>query len=47
VFAVLHERGPSDVTTEIDDENVPSRSLLEPLGACRTGGSLELIRRSG
>jgi GNAT superfamily N-acetyltransferase len=46
VFAVLHERGEAEVTTEIDDENVASRSLLEPLGARRTGGSVELVRRS-
>ena len=44
-FAVLDERGQHEVSTEIDDENVPSRSLLEPLGVKRTGGSIELIRR--
>jgi ribosomal protein S18 acetylase RimI-like enzyme len=43
-FGVLHARGQAEVSTGIDDENVASRSLLEPLGARRTGGSLELIR---
>jgi ribosomal protein S18 acetylase RimI-like enzyme len=44
-LAVLHERGRTEVSTEIDVTNLASRSLLEPLGARRTGGSIELIRR--
>lgn len=44
-FGVLHERGADEVSTEIDDTNVASRSLLEPLGARRAGGSIELVRR--
>jgi len=44
VFAVLHERGRSEVSTEVDDENVASNALLGPLGARRTGGSIELVR---
>ena len=43
-FAVLHERGKTEVSAEVDDTNVASTSLLEPLGARRTGGSIELVR---
>jgi ribosomal protein S18 acetylase RimI-like enzyme len=46
VFGVLDARGQPEVSTEIDDENVPSRALLEPLGARRTGGSIELVARA-
>jgi RimJ/RimL family protein N-acetyltransferase len=45
VFAVLHERGAREVSTEIDDENMASKALLLPLGARRVGGTVELIRR--
>ena len=45
VFAVLHERGEVEVSTEVDDENVASRTLFESLGARPTGAFLELIRR--
>lgn len=44
-FGVLHERGAAIVTTEADDENVASVTLLTSLGARRTGGSVELVRR--
>ena len=44
VFAVLYARGTAEVTTEVDETNVPSRSLLEDLGARRVGGYLELRR---
>jgi ribosomal protein S18 acetylase RimI-like enzyme len=44
-FAVLRERGTTEVTAEIDDANVASISLFAGLGARRTGGSVELIRR--
>jgi ribosomal protein S18 acetylase RimI-like enzyme len=44
-FAVLRERGKTEVTAEIDDANVASISLFTGLGARRTGGSVELIRR--
>jgi ribosomal protein S18 acetylase RimI-like enzyme len=44
-FAVLRERGKTEVTAEIDDANVASISLFTALGARRTGGSVELIRR--
>jgi ribosomal protein S18 acetylase RimI-like enzyme len=44
-FAVLRERGKTEVTAEIDDANVASLSLFTALGARRTGGSIELIRR--
>ncbi|HEV3480213.1 MAG TPA: GNAT family N-acetyltransferase [Gaiellaceae bacterium] len=43
-FDVLAERGKSEVFAEVDDANVASTSLLEALGARRTGGSIELIR---
>lgn len=44
-LAVLHARGETEVSTEIDDANVASLSLLGALGARRTGSSIELIRR--
>ena len=44
-FDVLHRRGRAEVTTEVDDANVSSTSLMKTLGARRTGGSIELIRR--
>jgi ribosomal protein S18 acetylase RimI-like enzyme len=44
-FEVLHERGQAQVSAEVDDTNVASTSLLEALGARRTGGSIELIKR--
>jgi GNAT superfamily N-acetyltransferase len=43
-FGVLHERGKTEVSAEVDDTNVASTSLLEAVGASRTGGSIELIR---
>lgn len=45
VFAVLHERGEPEVSTEVDDTNVASNALLRPLGARRAGASVELVRR--
>lgn len=45
VFAVLALRGQPEVTTEIDDANVASRTLLAGFGAQRCGGTLELVRR--
>jgi RimJ/RimL family protein N-acetyltransferase len=45
VFARLDERGFHEVTTEIDETNTASRTLLEGFGARRTGTSVELIRR--
>ena len=44
-FRVLHERGRTDVTAEVDDTNMASRSLMVRLGARRNGGSLEVIAR--
>lgn len=44
-FGVLHERGKTEVSAEVDDTNVPSTSLVKALGARRTGGSIELMRR--
>lgn len=44
-FAVLHERGRTEVSAEVDETNLASTSLLASLGARRSGGSLELIRR--
>lgn len=46
-FAVLHDRDRTEVSGEVDDANVASTTLLTGLGARRTGGSLELIRRHG
>ena len=44
-FRVLHKRGQTDVTAEVDDTNMASRSLMVRLGARRNGGSLEVIAR--
>jgi ribosomal protein S18 acetylase RimI-like enzyme len=44
-FDVLHERGKTEVTADIDDTNVASISLLTSLGGHRTDGSIELIKR--
>jgi len=44
-FGVLSERGLAEVTAEIDDANVASRTLLDSLGARRTGGCAELVLR--
>ena len=44
-FAVLHERGKSEVTAEVDDTNSASRALLLGLGARRVSGSVELVKR--
>jgi GNAT superfamily N-acetyltransferase len=45
VFAVLAARGVTEVTTEIDVENVASRRTIEPLGSRVVGQSVELVRR--
>jgi ribosomal protein S18 acetylase RimI-like enzyme len=44
-FGVLHQRGKSEVTAEVDDTNAASRALLLRLGARRVDGSVELVRR--
>lgn len=44
-FGVLADRGHAEVSAEVDEANLASTSLLTGLGARRTGGSLELIRR--
>ena len=44
-FAVLRERGKTEVTAEIDQANAASLSLFTGLGARRAGGSFELVRR--
>ena len=44
VFAVLHQRGETDVVAEVDIANASSNRLLIGLGARRTGGTIELIR---
>ena len=46
-FAMLDDRGREEVSAEVDDANAASTALLTGLGARRTGGSLELIRRRG
>lgn len=45
-FRVLHERGKTEVTAEVDDTNSPSRSLLMRLGARRISGTAELVMQS-
>jgi ribosomal protein S18 acetylase RimI-like enzyme len=41
----LHERGVSTVSAEADESNLASRALLRGIGAVRTGGAIELVRR--
>jgi ribosomal protein S18 acetylase RimI-like enzyme len=45
VFAVLHERDEATVTAEVDDGNGASTTLIRSLGARRTGGTVECVRR--
>jgi GNAT superfamily N-acetyltransferase len=44
-FEVLRGRGDQNVIAEADDENGACVALLTSIGARRTGGSVELIRR--
>ena len=44
VFAILQQRGATDLVAEVDVTNTSSNRLLTSLGARRTGGSIELIR---
>jgi GNAT superfamily N-acetyltransferase len=44
-FRPLHERGVSTVSAEADESNPASRCLLRGVGAVRTGGAIELVRR--
>lgn len=41
----LHERGVTTVSAEADESNPASRVLLKGVGAIRTGGAIELVRR--
>ncbi len=43
-FRVLHERGKTEVSAEVDDTNTASRSLLLQLGARRNGGTVEFVK---
>jgi ribosomal protein S18 acetylase RimI-like enzyme len=43
-FAVLADRGKTEVSAEVDETNIASLSLIESLGARRIGGTIELIR---
>jgi ribosomal protein S18 acetylase RimI-like enzyme len=45
VFAPLRDRGISEVAAEVDATNTTSNALLRGIGARRTGGSIELVRR--
>jgi RimJ/RimL family protein N-acetyltransferase len=45
VFAQLHARGATEVLAEADVANAASTALLAGIGARRTGGAVELIRR--
>jgi hypothetical protein len=38
-------RGATVVTCEVDETNEASNALMAGLGAVRTGGTVELIRR--
>lgn len=44
-FLPLHQRGVQEVAAEADARNAASITLLTSLGARRTGGSVELLRR--
>jgi hypothetical protein len=46
VFAPLRDRGISEVAAEVDATNSASNALLRGIGAQRTGGSIELVRRT-
>ncbi|WP_329000450.1 GNAT family N-acetyltransferase [Kribbella sp. NBC_00709] len=43
----LHRDGFDAATAEIDETNTAATALFQGLGARRTGGSLELVRRQG
>jgi ribosomal protein S18 acetylase RimI-like enzyme len=45
VFAPLRDRGISEVAAEVDADNIAANALLGGIGASRTGGSIELVRR--
>jgi RimJ/RimL family protein N-acetyltransferase len=45
VFRTLYQQGKTEVTAEVDDANAASRPLLLRLGARRTGGFVEVIKR--
>jgi ribosomal protein S18 acetylase RimI-like enzyme len=44
-FRPLHDQGISEVAAEVDVTNAAGVSLMRSLGARRTGGSVELLRR--
>jgi RimJ/RimL family protein N-acetyltransferase len=44
-FGVLHDRGQPQATCEVDRANAASNALMTRLGARRTGGTVELLRR--
>ena len=46
VLTVLHKRGVPHVRTEVDEDNIASRTLLAGFGAQAVASSLELIRSS-
>ena len=41
----LHERGIDTVSGEADETSLASQALLKQIGAIRTGGAIELVRR--
>jgi GNAT superfamily N-acetyltransferase len=47
VLSRLHHAGFEAATAEVDATNTAALALFEELGAKRTGGNLELIRRPG
>jgi GNAT superfamily N-acetyltransferase len=44
-FRPLHERGVAQVAAEADAANRAAQALLRSIGATRTGGAIELVRR--
>jgi len=44
-FGVVHGRGQPQVTAEVDSSNRACLTLMASLGARRTGGTVELIKR--
>lgn len=44
-FGVVHDRGRTEVTCEVDQANAASNAMLAAMGARRTGGAVELVRR--
>lgn len=45
-LGVLHERGQTEISAEIDDTNTACLALLGGMGARRQGGTVEFVKRA-